>query len=142
MRIESPPHRLSIDLGAEWGCEPSDAAAVENFGLYLRSRELGFYLNVRAEPAPAHPLSEAGLAAHLREQGWASPPFDTWTLHQIPLCVVAGTFETTGMNGEVVLEVYATDGAHLVNLVSPAPREIIAAGTAAVQRLVRTLRLG
>ena len=142
MRIESTHHRLSIEPGDAWEVDPADPATVESFGLYLRSVAYGFYLNVRSEPVPAHPLTEAALLAHLRSQSWASPPFDEWVLHEGPLTVVGGTFETTGMNGEVVLEVYATDGTHLVNLVGPAPREMVAAGTPDVQRLVRSLRLG
>ena len=141
MRIESSPHRLSIDPGTDWEVDPSDDATIEKFGLYLRSVTFGFYLNVRSE-APSQPLTEAGLGGILRAQNWASPPFDTWTLHEEALVVVGGTFETTGMNGEVVLEVYATDGIDLVNLAGPAPRAIIEAATPAVQKLVRTLRLG
>lgn len=86
------------------------------------------------KPPRPHPLTEAGLGALLREQNWASPPFDTWALRERALTIVAGTFETTGMHGEVVLEVYATDGTQLANLCGPAPREVIAAGTPAVQR--------
>lgn len=142
MRIESSHHRLSIDPGAAWEVDPADPATVESFGFYLRSVAFGFYLNVRSEAAPTHPLTELGLRAHLHDQSWASPPFDEWSLHEGTLTIVGGTFETTGMNGEVVLEVYATEGTHLVNLAGPAPREIIAAGTHAVQQLVKTLRLG
>lgn len=143
MRIESSHHRLSIDPGAEWEVDPSEEATIERHGFYLRSLDFGFYLNVRSEGArPEHPLTETGLGAVLREQSWGSTPFDTWSLHEGALTVVAGTFATTGMNGEAVLEVYVTDGTYLVNLAGPAPREIIQAGTPAVQRLVRTLRLG
>ena len=141
-RIESRHHRLSIDPLGEWELDPSDAAAVETHGFYLRSIALGFYLNVRSETPPAHPLTEAGLRMHLGEQGWPGPPFDTWTLHEGSLVLVSGTFETTGMNGEAVLEIYATDGVHLVNLAGPAPREILEAAALSVRRLVRTLRLG
>jgi hypothetical protein len=113
---------------------------LELHGMYLRSIEHGVYLNVRAQDSGGHPLTQDGLLALLREQNWASPPFDEWTFTAKALTIVGGTFETTGMGGEVVLEVFATDGSALANLAGPGERTVITALIASVKRLVSTLQ--
>lgn len=138
MRITLAEHRLSIDPGAEWVAEPIDPAA-SHLGLYLRSVEHGVYMNVRAQETGAHSPTHQGLVALLREQGWASPPFDEWATAPGALTAVGGTFETTGMGGEVVLEVFVTNGQAVANLAGPGDRAVIAALTPAVKRLVSTL---
>jgi hypothetical protein len=111
-----------------------------HLGIYLRSAEHGIYLNVRAQGAGEHPHTRQGLLDFLREQGWASAPFDEWVVTSGELTAVGATFETEGMGGEVVLEVFVTDGKCVANLAGPGRREIIAAVTPSAQRLVRTLR--
>lgn len=140
MRIVLPEHHLSLDPSADWVADEMDPAALVSYGLYLRSVEHGVYLNVRSQEAGGHPLTKDGLLALLREQDWASPPFDEWTsTPSSPVTAVGGTFETVGMGGEVVLEVFATDGRRLVNFAGPGQRAVIAALVPAVRRLVNTL---
>lgn len=141
MKITLPaPHQLSVEPSAEWVADEMDPNDLESFGLYLRSIEHGVYVNVRAQEAGAHALTRDGLVALLREQDWASPPFDEWELTSTSLTLVGGTFETVGMGGEVVLEVFVTDGHRVANLASPGDRAVMAAVTPAVQRLARTVR--
>ncbi len=113
---------------------------MDALGVYLRSAVHGVYLNARAQLAGDHPLTTEGLFALLREQQWASVPFDEWVATDGPLTIVGGTFETLGMGGEVVLEVFATDGRFVANLAGPGERTVIAAVTPSVQRLARSLR--
>lgn len=143
MRIVLSQHHLSIEPSDEWIADEMKPETVDTFGVYLQSKEHGVYLNVRGQTAGDHPLNAEGLVALLREQGWASPPsppFDEWTVTAGSLTVVGGTFETTGMGGEVVLEVFASDGRSVANLAGPGERAAIAAVIPAVQRLVSTLR--
>lgn len=74
---------------------------VEHHGLYLRSSKHGVYVNVRTQGAEPHPPTRDGLLALLRDQSWASAPFDEWVITSGPLTIVGGTFETTGMDGLV-----------------------------------------
>jgi hypothetical protein len=140
MRIELPQHGLSLDTSIEWLPDEMDPKKLESFGLYLRSAEHGVYLNVRSQEAGGHPLTTEGLVALLRQQGWASPPFDEWVSTAGALTIVGGSFETVGMGGEVVLEVLATDGRSLANLVGPGERAVIAALLPSVKRLASTVR--
>ena len=140
MRISVPPHHLSLDPGTEWLADEMEPKALESYGLYLRSTEHGVYFTVRAQGAGAHPLTREGLVALLREQSWASAPFDEWVTSSGPLTIVGGTFETVGMGGEVVLEVFVTDGHVVANLAGPGERAVITAVTPSVQRLASTLR--
>ena len=117
-----------------------DPKVVDALGVYLRSRVHGVYLNVRGQSVGDHPLTTEGLLAVLREQNWASAPFDEWVVASGALTIVGGTFETLGMDGEVVLEVFATDGRIAANLAGPGERAVIAAVTPSVQRLGRSLR--
>jgi hypothetical protein len=142
MRIELPQHRLSLDPSTEWVADEMDRAALESFGLYLRSVEHGVFLNVRSQEPGGHPLTKDGLTAILREQNWASPPFEEWAFTADALTIVGGTFETIGMGGEVVLEVFVTDGVALANLAGPGERAVIAALTPSAIRLASTLRFG
>jgi hypothetical protein len=137
LRVVIPHHGVSLELGDEWVADPFSPETATH-GAYLRSVEHGLYLNVRAQTIAPHPLTLDGLRAFLGEQSWASPPFDVWSSTD-PLAV-GGSFETVGMNGEVVLEVYATDGRSVANLATPADRTVIAAATPNVRKLVRTLR--
>ncbi len=139
MRI-SIAHNFSLETAADWILDEQDPAVREQLGIYLRSQEHGIYLNVRAEQAGGRGLTTEGLLQVLREQSWASPPFDEWVLTVPPLVIVGGTFETVDMNGEVVLEVFASDARSLVNFATPGERAVIAAATPSVQRLAQTLR--
>ena len=140
MRIALPQHHLSIEPSGEWVADEMDPKAVDSFGLYLRSTVHGVYLNVRAQQAGGHPLTTNGLLGLLREQNWASPPFDEWTATAGPLNIVGGTFETVGMGGEVVLEVFVTNGRLVANLAGPGERAVITAATPAACELASTLR--
>lgn len=140
MRVSLPAHHVSVDPSVEWISDVMDPKTLDSHGLYLRSIEHGVYFNVRAEAAGPHPLTSEGLMAHLRDQSWASAPFDEWVATSGPLTLVGGTFETVGMGGEVVLEVYVTDGHRIANLVGPGERSVIAAVTPSVQRLAGTIR--
>ncbi len=125
---------------SEWVADEMAPATLDQLGLFLRSAEHGVYVNVRAQGASVHPLTTEGLLQLLREQNWASVPFDEWVTTSRGLIVVGGTFETVGMGGEVVLEVFVTDGRSVANLAGPGERAVIAAVTPSVQRLASTLR--
>lgn len=140
MRIALARHHFSIEPSDEWIPDEMKPETVDTFGVYLRSTEHGVYLNVREQAAGEHPLTPEGLLALLREQQWGAPPFDEWTTSSGSLIVVGGTFETTGMGGEVVLEVFVSDGRRVANLAGPGERAAIAAVIPSVQRLVSTLR--
>jgi hypothetical protein len=140
MRIALPRHHFSIDPSADWVADEMAPETLDEFGLYLRSTEHGVYLNVRPEEAGGHPLTPDGILALLREQNWASAPFDEWAASSGTLSIVGGTFETVGMGGEVVLEIFATDGRRVANLAGPGERAAITAVTPAAQRLASTLR--
>jgi hypothetical protein len=140
VRIALPAHHLSIDPGDEWLADETAPKTVEVHGLYLRSSKHGVYFNVRAQGAGQHPLTQDGLLALLREQNWGAAPFDEWVATAGTLALVGGTFETVGMGGEVVLEVFVTDGHQVANLAGPGERSVIAAVTPSVQRLALTLR--
>jgi hypothetical protein len=142
MRLGLPQHRLSLDPSTDWVADEMDPEALESFGLYLRSAEHGVFLNVRSQESGGHPLTKDGLLALLREQNWASPPFDEWTEVSSGLTVVGGTFETIGMGGEVVLEVFVTDGRSLANLTGPGERTVIASLVPSAKKLATTLRFG
>ncbi len=117
-----------------------EPATEAQLGVHARSVEHGVFMNVRSQEAGVHPLTEQGMASLLHEQAWASAPFDAWSETVGELFVAGGTFETTGMNGEVVLEVFVTDGRAVANLAGPGERTLIAAVTPAVRRLARSLR--
>jgi len=142
VRIQLPPeHHLSIAPSEEWLVDDAsreNPELVRLHGIYVRSVEHGIYLNVCGQLAGGHALTEEGLLDMLRDQQWASPPFDVWTSGSIT--AVGGTFETVGMGGEVVLEVFATDGVFLANLAGPGERMAIAAMLPAVRTLVQSLR--
>ncbi|HEX4339166.1 MAG TPA: hypothetical protein VH062_24835 [Polyangiaceae bacterium] len=141
MKFKLPRLELSLDLSEEWVVDETDPKATDAYGVYLRSVQHGVFLNVRAENPDGHTLTKDGLLAILRQQSWASAPFDEWALAEGALTAIGGTFETVGMGGEVVLEVFATDGKRLVNLVGPGERKVIAALVPSVKRLVEKLRL-
>jgi hypothetical protein len=140
VRVALPAHRLSVDASDEWLADEMDPKTLELHGLYLRSSKHGVYFNVRAQGVGQHPLTRDGLLAFLHEQDWASAPFDEWVATAGPLTLVGGTFETVGMGGEVVLEVFVTDGHVVANLTGPGERSVIAAVTPSVQQLAGTLR--
>jgi hypothetical protein len=140
LRVALAAHRLSIDTSDEWLADEMDPKTLELHGLYLRSSEHGVYFNVRAQGVGQHPLTRDGLLAVLHEQSWASAPFDEWALTSGTLTLVGGTFETVGMGGEVVLEVFVTDGHVVATLAGPGERSVIAAVTPSVQRLASSLR--
>jgi hypothetical protein len=140
VKIALPEHRLSLDSSGEWLADEMDPKALALHGLYLRSRKHGVYFNVRAQEAGQHPLTRDGLLAVLREQSWASAPVDEWVATSGPLTIVGGTFETVGMGGEVVLEVFVTDGHAVANLAGPGERSVVAAVTPSVRRLAGSIR--
>lgn len=140
MRIAVPGQPLSIDASKDaWALDPIDPSTAENLGVYLRSTAHGVYFNVRSQNAGRHPLTTDGMLALLREQNWGAAPFDVWTETSGDLIIVGGTFDTVGMNGEVVLEVFVTDGRDVANLAGPGVRERISAVTPAVRELARSL---
>jgi hypothetical protein len=65
---------------------------------------------------------------------------DEWSSTSKDLTIVGGSFEATGMGGEIVLEIFVTDGHQVANLVGPGPREIIEALRPAAARLAATVR--
>ncbi len=143
MRISLPTnHELSIDPGTEWIVDEMDPSASEQLGIYVRSVAYGIYLNVRGQSAGEHPLTSNGMLALLREQNWASAPFDEWSAAENDLLIVGGTFETVGMNGEVVIEVFITDGRRVANFAGPAERNVARAITPSVQALAKTVAFG
>jgi hypothetical protein len=131
---------VSIDPTSEWIADAMDPPAVELHGAYLRSVAHGLYLNVRSQAAGGRPCTAEGLRAMLRAQEWASPPFDEWCVDSGSVVVVGGTFEAEGMGGEVVIEIFVTDGRSLATLVGPGERAIIAAVTPSAQRLASSVR--
>jgi len=139
MRIDLPAHQLSIEPSDEWTVDPIDARTVDVHGIYLRSNRHGIYVNVRGQGSP-HPLTEAGLLALLREQSWGVPPVPEWSERFGELIVVGGTFAPPNLGGEVVLEVFVTDGRCLANLACPGEAGAIAGLLDAVKRLAQTLR--
>jgi len=58
----------------------------------------------------------------------------------IGLVVVGGSFETVGMGGEIVLEVFVTDGKRIANLAGPAERQVVRDMLESVKQLASTLR--
>jgi len=140
VRISLPRQHFSIDPGHEFVADALDQTVTDELGVYFRSKEHGIYLNACALAPGGHPLTTDGLFALLREQGWASAPFDEWSDTAELVSIVGGTFETVGMGGEVVLEIFVTDGRSVANLAGPGKREIIAAVTPAARRLASTLR--
>lgn len=139
-RISLARHHLSVEPTAEWVADEMPQETLDELGLFLRSTDHGVYLNVRAEEVSHQPITTDALWALLREQNWASAPFDEWTTSSGPVSIVGGTFETVGMGGEVVLEIFLTDGRRVANLAGVGERAAIAAVTPAARRLARTLR--
>jgi hypothetical protein len=131
---------LSIDPASEWTADAMDPETLALHGAYFRSVAHGVYLNVRSQQAGSHPRTAEGLRTMLRAQEWASPPFDEWEANSGSVIVVGGTFETVGMGGEVVIEIFVTDGHSIASLVGPGERAIIAAATPSAQRLASGLR--
>lgn len=138
MRISLPHHHLSVDPDDGWAPDAIEPGA-DHLGLYLRSLEHGVYLNVREQEPGRHALTTEGLLALLREQNWG-PSIDEWVATAGPLVIVGGVFEAVGMGGEVVLEVFVTDGRRVANLAGPGTREVIAALRPAAERLAGTVR--
>lgn len=137
MRVSVPEHRLSVDTLGEWVADPIEPGS-EHLGLYLRSLQHGVYLNVRAQDPGKHALSKDGLLGLLREQNWGAS-IDEWSTTVGAFTLVGGSFETSGMGGEIVLEMFLTDGRRVANLAAPAPRTVIAALRSAAERLAATI---
>jgi hypothetical protein len=134
-----PPHQFSIDPGSDWVADESDPTAQAQLGIYLRSIAHGLYVNARGEDSANRTTTKDGLFSLLREQNWASKPFDEWSAEANGLVIVGGTFETVGMNGEVVIEVYVSDGRRIANLAGPADRAIVLAATPSIRELAKTI---
>jgi hypothetical protein len=139
MTLSLPAHHLTVAPSDDWVPDPI-APGTEHLGLYLRHTEFGVYLNVREQDAGSHALTKDGLVALLREQEWG-PSIDEWSTSAGELVIVGGSFETSGMGGQVVLEIFVTDGRRVANLAGPGPRVVIAAIRPAAQRLAATIRL-
>ncbi|HEX7669687.1 MAG TPA: hypothetical protein VF395_08900 [Polyangiaceae bacterium] len=138
MRIHVPKARLSIEPDDTW--EADDIApGSEHLGLYLRSTAHGVYLNVRGQEIGEHELSKEGLIALLREQSWG-PSIDEWSSTSKDLTIVGGSFEATGMGGEIVMEIFVTDGHRVANLAGPGPRQVMEALRPAAARVAATIR--
>jgi hypothetical protein len=145
MRLHLPsPHGLSIELANAWRAEDQPPDLVEDFGAYVRSEGTRITLNVRAQSAGDHPRTERGMTAFLREQNWASKPFNAWSetvaTEDGPLFIAGGSFETVGMGGEVVLEIFATNGSSVANFAGSGERDVMVALTPIAQELARSLR--
>jgi hypothetical protein len=138
MRISLPQHRFSVDPDENWTVDDV-APGSEHLGIYLRSTEHGVYLNVRGQEAGDHALSRDGLVALLREQNWG-PSIDEWSSTSTDLVIVGGSFETTGMGGEAVVEIFVTDGHRVANLAGPGPPQVMAALRPLAARLAATVR--
>jgi hypothetical protein len=138
MRVSVPKHHLSLELDDRWTPDPTQPGT-EHLGLYVRSNDHGIYLNVVEYGAGDHELTQAGLLALLREQNWGAA-IDEWSATSNALTLVGGSFETAGMGGEIVLEIFVTDGHRIANLAGPGPRQVIAALRPAAERLASTIR--
>src|SRR4051812_45342605 len=123
MRVRVPRHGISVELDAEWIADPIDPSA-EHLGMYVRSAEHGVYLNVRSQDASGHACTMDGLTALLHDQNWG-PLRDEWSLSSEGLSIVGGSFEATGLAGEIVLEVFVTDSQRIANLAGPGPAAVI-----------------
>jgi len=123
-----------LDTADEWVVGLSS----EIHGVFLRSVAYGVELHVRTQPAGDHELTPRGLLVMLRDQQWASPPFDETTRVVGSLIVVAGTFEM--QRDEVVREFFITDGRSLANAAMPGKRADVAAAAPGAERLVASLR--
>jgi hypothetical protein len=140
MRFSIPAHRLSVDPGDAWIPDPITPGS-EHVGAYLRSLEFGIYLNVREDDGAGHPLTKDGMVALLREQNWG-PAIDEWHGAAGDLVMAGGSFEASGMRGEIVMEIFVTDGRRVADLAGPGPREIIAKVRPSAQKLAASIRFG
>jgi hypothetical protein len=138
MRITTPDGRISVDLGDVWQADPVQPGA-EHLGLYVRSIEHGIYMNVGEYTSGRRPLTAEGMRALLRDQNWGAS-IDAWNAAAEPLLIAGGSFEAEGLHGEIVIEVFVTDGRRVGNLAGPGPREVIAKLRPDVERLAATLR--
>jgi len=125
---------FTLDTADEWVTGVSS----EIHGVGLRSVAFGIEIHVRTQPPYEHELTQRGLLALLRDQQWASRPFDETTRVVGSLIVVAGTFEMQG--DEVVREFFITDGRSLANAAMPGKRAHVAAAAQAAERLVASIR--
>ncbi len=123
-----------LETADEWAVDSSSAI----HGVYLRSIVYRLQIHVRTQPAGEHALTLRGLFAMLRDQQWASLPFDETTRTIGSLILVAGTFEM--QRDEVVREFFITDGRSLANAALPGTRADVAAAAAAAERLVASIR--
>jgi hypothetical protein len=83
---------FTLDTADEWVTNVSS----DIHGVGLRSVAFGIEIHVRTQPPYEHELTQRGLLALLRDQQWASRPFDETTRVVGSLIVVAGTFEMQG----------------------------------------------
>ncbi len=141
MRIALARQGFALETHREWMVQDGwdDPALQDTHGLYLRSAMRGAEIHVCSISAAACALTPEGLASLLREQNWASPPFDDATTVGEDFVVVAGTFETPWTD-IVVREFFATDGRRLANAVLRGTRAQVAAARPSAERLVASLR--
>ncbi len=141
MEIALTDHLLRFDPAGAWEVAKGwgDPSLHATHGLYLASVEHGVELHVREQRAGPFALTEAGLVDLLRDQRWASPPFDERVTRHAGVLVVGGTFEAP-RSGEVVREWFVTNGRVLANVAMPGARSAVAAALPSAERLVATLR--
>ena len=137
MLVAISGHALQLDAG-DWLVEDGwhDAAVQEQHGIYLRRG--GAQLHVRSFNV-LEDLTPKGLLAHLREQKWASRPFEEKTFTVGTLTVVAGTFATHREN-ELVREFFVTDGRRVANAALTGTRDALADSLASAERVVASIR--
>ena len=141
MKVAVAGHAIWLDTANEWSVAKGwdDESIQETHGLYLDSIEHGVQVHVRAQGKGPYPLTKDGLLEMLRDQQWASRPFDETQTIVGALIVVAGTFEMTEKD-RIVREWFVTDGHALANVAMPATRERMATVLSSAERLVTTLR--
>jgi hypothetical protein len=126
-----------MDLGDEWvvseGC--SDPSLQRLHGVYLRHGD-GLQLHVVRHVGQV-PRSVAELRALLRQQNWASAPYDEVIVDDAPI-MASALFEM--LPRDIVLEGFVTDGRQCANFAMPGPPDAVIAARSAAERLARSLR--
>lgn len=130
---------LTLETADEWEMVPGwgDPSVARLQDLVLRSVSHGTALNVRSQAAGGRELTNAGLLGLLRDQQWASRPFDELSTVVGPLRIVAGTFKMAAEK-RLVREFFVTDGRALANAAIVGTREEIATVAQSAERLLAT----
>jgi hypothetical protein len=132
---------LTLDTAGEWEVVPGWGArpVARVHDLVMRSVAHGTVLNVRSQGAGDNDLTNAGLLNLLREQQWASRPFDEASTVVGQLTIVAGTFKMAD-DKRLVREFFVTDGRALANAAVVGTSAEIDTLTQSVVRLLATAR--